>query len=103
MGKANVDHTPDAAIEKMAGQLPLDDDARWLLIEAAHQRRVERTGDNDLAVIDLEKLLAEGSLPCMRRSTVSGERIQVAAIAWTELIRLVLREGSARHLSQTSS
>ena len=78
--KAKADHTPE--------QPPLDDDPRWLPIEAAHGRGVERTGDNDLAVIDLEKLLAEGRLPCMRRSTTSGERVRVAAIAWTELIRL---------------
>jgi hypothetical protein len=80
MGKAKADHTPE--------QPPLDDDAHWLPIEAAHQRGVERTGDNDLAVIDLEKLLSGDRLPCMRRSTTSGERVRVAAIAWTDLIRL---------------
>jgi hypothetical protein len=78
--KAKGDHTPE--------QPPLDDDPRWLPIEAAHERGVERTGDNDLAVIDLEKLLADGRLPCMRRSTTSEERQRVAAIAWIELIRL---------------
>jgi hypothetical protein len=77
--KAKADHTPN--------QPPLDDE-RWMSIEAAHQRGVERTGDNDLAVIDLEKLLADDRLPCMRRSTASGERQRVAAIAWTDLIRL---------------
>lgn len=78
--KAADDHTPE--------QPPLDDDAHWLPIEAAHKRGVERTGDNDLAVIDLEKLLAEDRLPCMRRSITSGERVRVADIAWIELIRL---------------
>ena len=66
MGKAKVDHTPELP--------PLDDDPRWLPITAAHKRGVERTGDNDLAVIDLEKLLANDRLPCMRRSITSGER-----------------------------
>ena len=50
MGKATRDHTPEHP--------PLDNDSRWLPIEAAHERGVERTGDSDLAVIDLEKLLA---------------------------------------------
>jgi hypothetical protein len=86
--KAKSKHTRPATVEKMAAQLPLDDDARWLPIEAAHHRGVERTGDNDLADIDLEKLLAEGRLPCMRRSITSEERVRVAAIAWTDLIRL---------------
>ena len=87
MGKAKTDHTPE--------QPPLDDDAHWLPIEAAHKRGVERTGDNDLAVIDLEKLLAE-DLPCMRRSTTTGERVRVAAIAWTELISLETTSDGAR-------
>ena len=60
---------------------PLDDDARWVLMGAAHQRWAERTQDNELAVIALRKALAY-DLPCMKRS-VTGERTPVDAAMWT--------------------
>ncbi|SIN97334.1 hypothetical protein SAMN05443247_01104 [Bradyrhizobium erythrophlei] len=79
--KAKADHTPDAAVEKMAAQPPLDDDANWLPMKAAHQRWAERTQDNELAVIELTKALAH-DLPCMKRS-VTGERTLVEPAMWT--------------------
>jgi len=80
MGKAKTDHTPE--------QPPLDDDLRWWPIDAARKRRIERTGNNDLAVIDLTELLKQGRLTCMRRSTTTGERKFVAAAEWTDQIKL---------------
>jgi hypothetical protein len=80
MGKAKTDHTPE--------QPPLDDDPRWWPIDAARKRRLERTGDNDLAVFDLTELLRQGRLTCMRRSTTTGERKFVAAAEWTDQIKL---------------
>jgi hypothetical protein len=90
MGKAKGDHTPElrAAIRKMAEQPTLDDDARWASIEDARERRAERTRDNDLAVLDLMELLAQDRLPCMIRSTITGERKLVASTAWTDQIML---------------
>jgi hypothetical protein len=71
VGKPKGDHTPEHP--------PLDDDQRWLPIDAARQRRVEQTGDAGL--VDLTDALAQGSLRCMIRST-AGERKRVAATAW---------------------
>ena len=84
MGKAALDHTPDTAQE----QPPLDDDAHWLSIKIAHQRLAERTSDNELAVIDLTELLAQGRLPCMVRSTVTGECKRIAATAWVDQLQI---------------
>src|SRR6478672_946187 len=67
---------------------PLDDDLRWLPIENARERRAERTRDNDLAVLDLMEVLAQGRLPCIIRSTTTGERKLVASTAWTDQIML---------------
>ena len=79
--QADADHTPDAAIQKMAALPRLDDDTRWLPIEAARQRLSERTNDAALT-IDLEKALADGRLPCMLQSTATGERKFVLPTAW---------------------
>ena len=92
MGKAARDHTPDTAPE----QPPLDADAHWLAIEAAHRQRAERTRDNQLATIDLMELLAQGRLPCMLRSTLTGERTRVAATAWNDQIKLDAIRDSVR-------
>jgi hypothetical protein len=90
--KAKAEHTPEqrAAIQKMVApkRPPLDDDLRWLPIENARERRAERTRDNDLAVLDLMEVLAQGRLPCIIRSTTTGERKQVASKAWTDQIML---------------
>ena len=84
--KAKDDHTPE---QRAADLPPLDDDERWLPIEAAHRRRDERICDGHLATFDLGKLLAQGDLPCMARSRITGERILVAPTDWTNRIKLM--------------
>ena len=71
--------------QRAAEQLPLDDDVRWLPIETAHQRLIERTGYGDLAARDLEQALAQDRLPFMARSTVTGERKR---LVWTGKLML---------------
>ena len=93
MGEAAREHTPE---------LPLDD-PRWLLFRAAHQRLAERTHDDELAVIDLMELLAQGRLPCMARSTVTGERKRVAATAWVDEIELLFWKNRPRVFSRHPS
>src|SRR6516164_8014738 len=83
---AKDDHTPE---QRAADLPPLDDDERWLPIGAAHRRRDERICDGHLATRDLDKLLAQGDLPCMARSRITGERILVAPTDWTNRIKLM--------------
>jgi hypothetical protein len=75
MGKAKGDHTPELP--------PLDDDPRWLPIDAAYQRFTEQA----TSLVDLTNALAQGRLRCSILST-AGERKPVAAKAW--LYQLVL-------------
>ena len=84
--KAKDDHTPE---QRAADLPPLDDNERWLPIEAAHRRRDERICDGHLATFDLGKLLAQGDLPCMARSRITGVRILVAPTDWTDRIKLM--------------
>jgi hypothetical protein len=85
MGKKAGSHlTPEQGAEPT-----LNDDALWLAIKAAHERLVERTGDTELATIELMQALAQGRLPCMARSTVTGERKPVAPTTWTDQIELL--------------
>jgi hypothetical protein len=79
-------NTPE---QRAADLPPLDDDERWLPIEAAHRRRDERTCDGHLATFDLEERLAQGDLPCMARSRSTRERILVAPTDWTDRIKLM--------------
>jgi hypothetical protein len=82
---------PRAAVQKMDNARivpPLDDDARWLPIEAARDRWVEQTGDASLALVDLTDALADARLRCMVRSTSGKRKRRVAATAWHH--RLIL-------------
>ena len=82
MGKAAFDHTPE---------LPLDD-PRWLLLKAAHQRLTERTGDGELATLQLTKALSqESGLRSMHLSTTS-ERTLLPPGLWAA--RLILLFGT---------
>ena len=84
MGKPKADHTtPELP--------PLEDDAHWLPISVARQRRVDQTGDAAFAMIDLTDALEQGRLRCMIRSA-AGERRRVAATAWS--YRFILSFGT---------
>lgn len=72
--KAEGHHAPEP--------LPLDD-LRWQPIRAAHALRAQRTLDNELAMIELTEVLAQGRLRCMVRS-YTGERTPLAATRWTK-------------------
>jgi hypothetical protein len=85
MGKKAGSHlTPEQSAEPT-----LNDDALWLAIKAAYERLVERTGDTELATIELMQALAQDRLPCMARSTVTGERKPVAPTTWTDQIEML--------------
>src|SRR4051812_37749433 len=81
-----------------------DDDTRWTPIEAAHQQRTERTGNERLAAMDLMKELAEGRLRCMARS-FQGDRTLVAPAEWVEQLELAFMKkfGGLNVFSRLSS
>jgi hypothetical protein len=97
MGEAEGDHTPERC------EPPLDDDAHWLPIEAEHRQRFERTGNNNLAALDLNKDLAQGRRHCMARSAVTGERKLVARTEWVDQIEVRFHAGRARVFSRRPS
>jgi len=83
------DHTPE--------EPTLDDNTRWLQIEVALERLIERTpSDTVIAIIDLQKALADGRQPCMVRSTKTGERKFVVRTAWRGQIMLDLGRDGVR-------
>ena len=64
-----------------------DDDPRWLLLKAAHQRLAERTLDNELAIIELRKALAAGP-PSFDAPISHGRAHAASATIWTERLML---------------
>jgi hypothetical protein len=81
----------------------IDDHAQWLSIEAACQQRAKRTSNNALAVIDLMEALTHDRLPCMARSTVTGERKLIAHAEWVDQIELRFWRGRVRVFSRQPS
>ena len=74
-------------------QPPLDDDPRWLPIDAARDRWVEQTGDASLALVDLTDALADGRLRCMVRSTSAKRKRRVRGTAWHHRLILSAKDG----------
>lgn len=98
--KAKVNHTPRP---RAAEQLTPDDDGHWTPIEAAHQRRAERTGNGHIAAADLNKLQAQGRIRSIARSERTGEWKQVTPSEWTDQIELLFWKGRTRVYSRRSS
>lgn len=60
-------------------------DPRWMPIEVAHKRLMERTGNADLAALDLTNALAQGRLRCLARSINTGESKPVDPTMWSQI------------------
>jgi hypothetical protein len=59
-------------VAKRGDQLPLDSPA-WIPIAEAHRALLPLTGSRDLAAQDLSEVVADGSVPCMRRRLGHGD------------------------------
>ena len=66
----------------------IDDDAHWLSIDEALERRIKQVRYGDIAVRELQDALEQDRLPCMVWSTVTGKRTRLKHTVWTE--RLIL-------------
>jgi hypothetical protein len=70
MGKAKPDHTPEQPLE----------DPRWLLLTVAHHRLSERTGDSELAALQLANALQRDLRSMHLEAT--GKRALIPAGLW---------------------
>jgi hypothetical protein len=74
-------------------ELPLNSDARWVLMSVAAKRLFERLGSGRLAARDLHEALQRGWLHCMIRSIHTGERKLFEPAEWAKIRLEVWSEG----------